>query len=494
MSLQDAIDKLQELVPKDAGHLIRHDDWNDLIGALSEYGTTLTSHGQALNNIQGEVDNLQIQLTDVSGQITILDNRVDDLETQISPLLDNYQVNLSCERLSYAMGELCEITATVTDLGGDPLPAPFPWIDFIAAWGSLRAQGGFNTREGAGGNSLSVQVNSQGIAKVMLRSEHSESFSETEESQVDAVVNMQVPLINMTLVEAILGASTPSEHTAQAAYKMVHAEYERKDSKTLRNYADTYHLRNPGWVVDTTTPSILNQWRDYQATVFAMARPDGDPTTPDGARGSASIQVKFRDWLWSWMGFYLDTTEETEHSIAEEFIPMFELEESYKRFDDRFQNRYKERGILGRKKYVDATRKVLDKYDPGTDPVRIEVKEQIEQAIKAQQFSEIYGGGRPGDDATVMQAHLGHGKQAQKVQHSVKQVEQQVEETKSVQDAVNVLEGRMQATERVGADISSNLVLINDNVRAINPLDENSIKANVQKISADIAALKGRIG
>lgn len=494
MSLQDAIDKLQELVPKDAGHLIRHDDWNALIGALSEYGATLTNHDQTLDNLQGEVDNLQIQLTDVSGQVTTLDNRVDDLEQQITPLLNNYQVSLSCERLSYALGELCELTATVTDLGGDPLPAPFPWIDFVAAWGSLRAKGGFNTREGAGGSSLSVQVNAQGVAQVMLRSEHSDSFSETEESQVDAVVNMQVPLLNMTLVQAILGASTPSEHNAKEAYKVVHAEYERKDSRTLRNYADSYHVRNPEWGVNTTSPSIMNRWRDYQATVIALAKPDGDPTTPDGARGSASIQIKFRDWLWSWVGFYLDATEETESSIAQEFIPILELEDNYKKFDDRFQHRYKERGILERKKYVDATRKVMDKYDPGTDPGRIVVKEQIEQAIKAQQFSEIYGGGKPGGDATVMQAHLGHGTQAQAVQHSVKQVEQQVEETKGVQDAVNVLEGRMQATERVGADISSNLILINDNVRAINPLDENSIKANVQKISADIAALKGRIG
>ena len=59
---------------------------------------------------------------------------------------------------------------------------------------------------------------------------------------------------------------------------------------------------------------------------------------------------------------------------------------------------------------------------------------------------------------------------------------------------MNVLEGRMQSAEKVGQQINSGLTLINDNVRAINPLDENSLKANVQKISADIAALKVKIG
>ena len=107
---------------------------------------------------------------------------------------------------------------------------------------------------------------------------------------------------------------------------------------------------------------------------------------------------------------------------------------------------------------------------------------------------EVITSGKSGLEAMVMKAHIGHGKQTEVVQSSVTGIGQQVEETKGIQAAVNVLEGRMQAAERVGQTINSSLTLINDNVRAINPLDENSIKANVQKISADIAALKTQMG
>ena len=84
-----------------------------------------------------------------------------------------------------AIGELCELTAKVTDLRGNPLSAPYPWVDFVAAWGRLRSKGGFVTRPGAGDNSLSVQVNAQGIAQVLLRAEHSEGFAEAEEEQTE---------------------------------------------------------------------------------------------------------------------------------------------------------------------------------------------------------------------------------------------------------------------------------------------------------------------
>ncbi len=494
MSLQDAINQLTGLAPKQSGHLIRHDDWNNLIDVLTEYGSSLTHHDQDLAALQIQLQGLETQLSDVSVQVQTLDSRVDELEERIEPLLDNYLVTMSCSRLSYAIGELCEITAKVTDLGGNPLPAPYPWVDFIAAWGRLRSKEGFVTRTGAGDNSLSVQVNAQGIAQVLLRSEHSEGFAQTEEEQVNAVINMQVPQYQMSVAKAIMTAATPTDDQAKQAYKVVHAEYEREDSIAIRAYADTYHLRNPEWLVDTAGPNYWTMWHDYRATVIAMAKPDADPSTPDGVRGSASIQVLFRDWLWSWGLNYLQDSAAMEAGVAEDVGPAFQAEDVFGVFDERFQKNYKEYGILGRKKYMEAVKKVVENYAAGDDPHIRVAKEKIVQAIAAQESAEIYGSGKSGAGATVMQAHLGHGKQAEEVLTEVENVSQQVEETKGIEAAVNVLEGRMQATERLGSQINSGLTLINDNVRAINPLDENSIKANVQKISADIAALKSQMG
>jgi len=157
MSLATAITDIAALAPKSAGHLIRPQDWNTLIAALGEFGVTLTAHDADVTDLKSRVTALEGSLATVSAQVTALDSRLDALETQVTPLLGQYLVTLSCERANYAMGEQCELIARVTNLSGAPLPAPFPWVDFVAAWGRLRAQAGFVTRAGASDNSLSVR-------------------------------------------------------------------------------------------------------------------------------------------------------------------------------------------------------------------------------------------------------------------------------------------------------------------------------------------------
>ena len=494
MSLIDAIEQLKELAPKASGHLIQHKDWNTLIRVLGEYGISLSKHDQDLNALHGEVRSLDKQLARVATQLQDLDNYVDKLDQQIKPLLDNYRVTMSCNKLAYAVAEQCEITATVTDLTGHPLPAPYPWVDFITTWGRLSAHGAYNTRSRAGDHSLSVQVNAEGIATVVLRAENSEGFTQPEEEQVSAVINRQMPEIEMTVAQAIMAAATPTDNWAMQAYSVVAAEYERKDSMAMRTYADTYHARNPEWQLAPTGPSYWGTWRDYPATIIAMAKPATDRRTPDGVRGNASLQVTFRDWLWSWSHHYVEDTEEIEVVVVEELVPIFDRESPFEAFEDLFQEHYKEGGIIGRKKYMSAVKKAVGRINPGADPYKQAAKEQIRLAISAQESAEIHGSAQSGSNAMVMEAHIGHGKQSEAVQHSVHMVSQEIVESRNVQDAVNVLEGRMQAAESVGRTINANLTQINDNVRAINPLDENSLRANVQKISADIASLKANIG
>jgi hypothetical protein len=494
MSLQDAITQIQALAPKAAGHLIRPQDWNALVAALGEFGGVITTNTSDLAGLKTKVQLLETQLGQVAGQVQALDGRVDELERSIQPLLDNYLVTLSCERLTYATGEICELTARVTDLGGRPLSAPFPWVDFVAAWGRLRAAAGFNSRAGSGDNSISVQVNVQGIAKVQLRAEHSEGFSETEEAQVSAVMQMQVPGQNKNLAQVFMGAPTPSDASAKAAYKVLHTEYERQDSIALRAYADTYYVRTPEWSLAPLGPNWWTQWHDYRATVIALAKPDADPTTPDNARGTASIQVTFRDWLWSWTLDYLNDLKVLQDQVFQQYTPLFQFDDVYDKFQQKVDSDLPKFGMVGRKKYLAAAQNAIELINPGPDSVKQNARQQIKQAMLAQETNEIYAGGKTTAGAPVMGIFLGQGKAADNVQQQVKQVDQKVAETAGLQASVNVLEGRMQSAEKVGQQISSNLTLINDNVRAINPLDENSLRANVLKISADIAALKSRIG
>ncbi len=494
MSLQDAITQIAGLAPKAAGHLVRPQDWNALIAALGEYGASITANTQDLVTVKATLTQVQTQLAAVAAQAQALDARVDDLEASIQPLLNNYLVTLACDRLTYASGELCDLTAKVTGLRGQPLAAPFPWVDFVAAWGRLRAVAGFNSRAGSGDNSISVQVNAQGIARVQLRAEHSEGFSETEEAQVSAVMQMQVPNANMTVAQSFMTAATPSDAPAKSAYKVLAQEYERQDSIALRAYADTYHVRTPEYTLAPILPNFWTQWRDYRATVIALAKPDADPTTPDGARGAGSIQVTFRDWLWPWTLDYLDDFQPLQNLVLQQYTPLFLQANVYDQVQQKVQTDLGQYGMIGRKKYLNAAQKAIELINPGPEAAKQTAKQQIRNAVQAQGASEIYAGGKAGQGAPVMQIYVEQGKQTDNVSQQVQQVGAQVQETTGLKAAVNVLEGRMQSAEKVGQQINSGLTLINDNVRAINPLDENSLKANVQKISADIAALKVKIG
>jgi hypothetical protein len=259
------------------------------------------------------------------------------------------------------------------------------------------------------------------------------------------------------------------------------------ESSAVRNYADVYQMRNPYWNTGIF-PGFQTQWRDYRATVIAMAKPDSDPLTPDGARGAASIQVSFRDWLRSWGLDYLGDILTLENEVFVEYGPMFERDDVFTRFRERFEQRVEGRGLLGRQKYMDATQRGLDRINP-TQQFGRDAKQQAIFAVAAQKSNET----RAGERAPILDAHMGQGERTDAVRKDVGEVSRQVEETRGVQTTLGVLEGRMQSAERLGLEINSSLLLINDNVRQINPLDENSLRANVLKISADIAALKSRI-
>lgn len=489
MSLESALLQIQSLAPKAPGHLIRAQDWNALIGALGEVGAELTAQAQSVAALETSTQSLGTRLTLVEQSTQTLLGELGGLSQRVQPLLDNYRITLACDRQSYVSGELCEIRVTLTDLVGRPLPAPFPWVDLVAAWGRLRAKPGVITRAGAGDNALSVQVDAAGLATVELRAEHAEGFSETEESDVRAVLATSVPQANMTIAQAFLGTPSPVDAVARSAYKLVSQVYDAPAPTAFRAYADTYHLRTPEYTLRPVGGNVLARWAESRATVIALAKPDADPTTPDGARAAASLQVTFRDWLGPWLVDYIDDIGSLQAQLVLEYTGLFQQANVADLIASRVNGALGTRGLIGRKKYLGAASKAMDLINPGSDPGKQATHSHVGQGIAAQRSSEIYAGSAAGTGAPLLTAQLGLGKTTEQVAAEVKEVSAGLERARGLEVSVGVLEGRLQSAEQAGLMIQSSLTLINDNVRAINPLDADSLKSSVNKISADIAQL-----
>jgi hypothetical protein len=302
---------------------------------------------------------------------------------------------------------------------------------------------------------------------------------------------MQVPAQTFTVAQAFMAAATPTEARAQAAYQVVSAQYQRADAPAVRAWADTYHVRRPDWAVQLR-PGIVGRWQDYRATVLAFAKPDADPTTADGTRGAASIQLTFRDWLGPWGLDFVAPKPEVVGPWAERIPPLFGQADPLAGFEGLFEQEYGRTGLLGRKQLLAGVEAAMAQVNPGPDPVRQGVKTQMLAGVQAQGAAEFYG--VPGGTPRALGAQL---KQAQQTGAGAQQlvgVAAQVAQTQGLVESVNVLEGRMQASERLGQNIQSGLTRIDDNVRAINPLSEDSLRGNIERIGAEIASIRARVG
>lgn len=494
MSLQDDINLLATLDEKSAGHLIRHNDWNGLVGVVSHLATAVKTIVDAdLINKVAALDTTVNTLANTT--VPSILERLEEVETSIAPLLQNYVMTLRSGRQHYALGEVCEITVQVTNLKSQFI-SPRPWVDFVCSWGRLRAATGFASSQlGEGGNSLSVQVNAEGIARVLLSS-GTGNASAQQEMQMMAIMYNMVEGESYTVADAVMQAPTPGDSRAKKAYKQMHREYERADSNVWSNYADSYTVGNYGrWGGNAV---VSGEW-DYQyATVMAFARPDGNPTTPDGARAAASIQISFRDWVSSWGIDYVDDRDDLEVELAQDWgsIVVIEEENPLDKIWYRVEEQIRDRGIWGRQKYFEAGQDAINHAIGTGDPLRY-VKNQASKALAAQaaaDLSQMQAGGGRQRGAPVMGAYMAQGSRTESVGKQAAQAAADASQAKGLSESVAVLEGRMQSTEQLGSKIQGSLQLINENVRGINALDETSLKGGVQKISAEIAAIRAQLG
>src|SRR5829696_7664692 len=168
---------VNRLGQKAAGQLIKSEDWNALVAGVEAGDTKLGQLIDALtqsvteqfqqtkNSIQtldqkyaAQVQALTGQLQTLSARVDGLEGQVNDLRAKLTPVLSHlWRVTLETARSAFAIGEVAEVTAKVTDLQGRPLTIR-PWIDFVATWGQLTAAPGFENRAGEGSRTVSVRV------------------------------------------------------------------------------------------------------------------------------------------------------------------------------------------------------------------------------------------------------------------------------------------------------------------------------------------------
>jgi hypothetical protein len=317
----------------------------------------------------------------------------------VEPLLgEYYRLTLETARINYAIGELAQITARVTNLRGDPLDltdeADRPWIDFVVgSWGQLKPVAGFESLGGAGDRAISVRTDAQGIARVYLRSDHAEGFTDEDEAEVAVSLETKLPTINRTIAETILSAATPMEAKNMGAFQTLTAEYDRTDAPRVRNYADAYYVKNAPLITGKIAPIFTHRWRDYRSTVMAFARRDSDPVTPDQSRGVSSIQVTFRDWIEPWINidYFVETAPLVDH-FRDRLVPKItkDLSESVVNIKAEVSEFVLGKGLIGRQRNYRVIQEALDEVtvpQPLDFPLN-ELTKPVQDAIGVQQALE----------------------------------------------------------------------------------------------------------
>jgi hypothetical protein len=344
---------------KAAGQLIKSEDWNKLVAA-----------------VDGLSERVDERFKRVNEKLQSLDDRVDDLSDDIGefrglvvPLMgEYYRLTLQTTRTSFAIGELAEVTARVTDLKGNALDlsnnADRPWIDFVvASWGQLRPVADFESLGGAGDRTISVRTNAEGIAKVQLRSDHAEGFTVEDEAEVAVSLQTRLPTTNLSIAETILSAATPIEAKGMGAFQVLTTEYDRTDAPRVRNYADAYYLKNTALITGGILPPFTHRWLDYRSTLIAFARRDSDPVTPDQSRGVSSIQVTFRDWIFPWIitDYFVETgplVQDFRDRLGPKIVD--DLDESLFNVKAEVSDFVLDKGLLGRQRNYLVIQDALD--------------------------------------------------------------------------------------------------------------------------------------
>jgi hypothetical protein len=383
------------------GELIRASDWNGMLAAV-----------EAL--VAGVQQTLEARLTPLEAAVGALGTRVTTLEGQLADLTGvaatlraRYRrLNLAVASNRFAIGQRGEITATVTSFDGAALALPDaatrPWVDFVTVWGTLTPAPGFVSRSGAGGRTVSVQVNATGQARVRLQADHAAHFSEADHGQVESVLSTQIVAAGQTTTvgQAILAGATPASDTVRPAFRAMTQAYTAAGAGTMRRYLDSYYVREPARVSPQLGPIVSGTWIDYLATVLAFVKPDADPVSPDGAMAAGSIQVTFRDWVAHWIvdDFFADLTPLiTDYRAVLPGLIHTDLRRSVDGMLDEVETRSRGAGILGGQRQFQAATEAVRGLNVSNPPAfLVDAVDAVASGISAQRAASFGQAVTPG--------------------------------------------------------------------------------------------------
>jgi hypothetical protein len=404
--LQNVISTLESLTPKVYGDLIKHNEWNDVINHL-------TTVAQELNSLNTRVDNLQTytgyeegaaytlrgriealeefvgtssdteNMATLSGRVTKLEqtdvveqeefdtfvnDEYTDFKDSVEPLRGQYLVSLQTTQSSYNVGERAVLTATVRTLSG-AIPSNRPWVDFITSWGKLSAFDGFTTHAGIDGHSISVRCDANGVAKIRASSEQIKGLTEEDEAQVEGFFDTMVQSSGKSVRQVLNESANSSGDNAAIVYGEMKKVYQRANAKAMQKFADNYYASAQNGYYQGGIHYGGN-WNYYRSTVVAIAREDGDPTTPDSKSAASAIQISFKDWVGPWVDWYVED-DALEYQRMEDllgsrmdpdiYVTLFNIQDVIKTMD-------KGHGIIQQNKTLNAAAKYMEQVDIPVDP------------------------------------------------------------------------------------------------------------------------------
>jgi len=488
---------------KSAGELIRAELWNNLMAALD---TRLDALDASVGTLNEEVGKLTGELEQVQT----------DVGTFKGVLAQYFDLRLSTERVTYASGEEAVLVAQLRTLDGQPVAfadAQRPWVDFVTVWGHLRAADGFETQSGdssGGEQAVSVRVNGDGIAHVLLRADVGKELPPEVHADVSALMTTKLQA-QASIASAILAAPTPTDAKNAGAFTAIAAEYDRPAAKSVRSFLDTYYVHRAPAVIGKITPPIVGpRWRDYASVVVAVARADADPTTPDQARGAASIRVAFRDWIAPWLLLHYFDPVVLQPAILDfrtKLQPHFTADyfDSVTRIKNEVTTSVGDnRGLIGRIADLQAAHGALDgiAVSQSADLVA-KVRTTVQSALVMQQALEPVQAGTfsAGDGHVALNALTDSSQHAAvdvgAVKSAVDAIQAKVDSVASdVGDAhtrLSTLDGRVQETSSTVSSISNSVATVHDQVTKVQELYPDSVKQQFLELRGaviDVQAIK----
>jgi predicted nucleic acid-binding Zn-ribbon protein len=513
---------VNKLGNKDNGWLIKSNDWNLLVQGIENVEARLTDQiaalkedveerfdetdkkisdlGSRLDALSSEVDenltHVKEQFAKVDEYLASLGNEIDSIKNEIEPILSRYWIlTLEAPKLNFALGETAEITAVVKDFKGNKI-VDRPWVDFVSVWGRLRPADGYSSLMGAGNRNLSVQVDSNGVAKAVLSAEDTEGLTVEAEQEVQGSLKTKLSTTQLSIAETILKAETPLQAKDEGAFSKIKTEYDRNGAISVRNFVDSYYIKNTGLKTQKVVPNFYHQWRDYRSTVLAFVKNDADPRTPDQSRAVSSIQITFRDWIGPWLTLEYFAEVDTlltnyKNRLGSSMVITDKFSESLSNVKQEVASIVGGKGFVAKQRDYQIIDKAIGSLDLINPPSFVAtLATSVKGAVGVQRMLDTTGAymDNAKDGETIaMDAFTYNATQSEKTYLEVKEKLSAVEDNvskmdikvKNVDSGMQVLEERTQNIQNTGSNVQNDIVSMRGDLEKLTKLDIEKVSTTM---------------